>query len=167
MNYPDDRKFKDWQRAILYWRLVKHRHGLTIPALSAITGRDQDTLWSEIKQPRYNAGAMYCFTIHAPVIIMKTEVKADYSTLGPAVYSVVVKQASWLYSSDMYDDNNLTEAEQKREIKRVIGEMMEKYPAPKYKGWRRDKGVLSFSPKLMLPALRKAAAGTLSPFPRR
>lgn len=153
MTYENWRQWKDWQRVLTYWKLVKNRHGLTLPALAHITQRPVDELWGEIKRRQSGAGGTFCGDIKGPVICMRW--RRDWEVEGHPLRPPI----NVSYDTDNFlleDKASFAEFQERQQ------EVLDKYP--NCKGIRNWRGLVRFSPILMLPSLRAAARGDFSPF---
>lgn len=161
------KKWKDWQRVLVYWKVVKWRHGLTLQALAEITGRSCEELWREIRMKKNKAGGCYCTQIKAPVIVMRVRQKVEhhwdsgFPPPPPTCTRSFDSAAGKWYGEDETNYTMSGAATKKWAI-----DLMKKYPWPEFKGLRDKKGLANFTPKRSLAMLRKVAQGEVSPWGR-
>lgn len=144
MRRSDWRKLYDWQRVLLYWKQQGH-FGLTLQALGEICQRNPSRILQEMGDAGKGIGGCQCNIIKSPVFTIR------YSEDCGKIHWNKVK---WYNSYDGEKDDIRVEAK----------ELLERYPWPRYKGLRNKRGLVKFSPALLLEKLQQVADGQHCPF---
>ena len=150
--------WRDWERALVAWKLRTGHHGLTLQALAEITQREPLELWKEIQASKI-AGGSYCSMVKAPVVCIRVFHDYDYEAdRGGEGSWKVHKPGQWL-GQDESEDLLYGVADAKKTVLPCLKE----WPWPMYKGIVRGEGVKYFAPVGLKSLLVKAAGCLINP----
>ena len=116
------REWHDWQRVLVYWKVVHDSHGFSVQALAHICKRPAEVIWAEINTRGSRTGGCYCNELQTPVVV----IRASMVTLLDGAQKQEFGPNAWCGSEDaLFDVKG-------KEVKGKIAQSIEQYPWPKY-----------------------------------